>query len=143
MDEYIKRSDAVQCARDVANDFKNDGLSAEAGGADTVGDWLQDFPAADVLVPAREFNGKCHEMRPCGKFAESQKQMPNTPLTNRASFDGMTDEQLAHWFVERVTDSPWCRPDAPVDPETKRCQIWDCEKCALEWLRQEAGQCTK
>lgn len=48
MDEYIKRSDAVQCARDVANDFKNDGLSAEAGGADTVGDWLQDFPAADV-----------------------------------------------------------------------------------------------
>ena len=48
MDEYIKRSDAVQCARDVANDFKNDGLSAEAGGADTVGDWLQDFPTADV-----------------------------------------------------------------------------------------------
>lgn len=48
MDEYIKRSDAVQCARDVANDFKDDGLSAEAGGADTVGDWLQDFPAADV-----------------------------------------------------------------------------------------------
>jgi len=48
MAEYVERSDAVQCARDVANDFKNDGLSAEAGGADTVGDWLQDFHAADV-----------------------------------------------------------------------------------------------
>ena len=45
---YISRANAVQCARDVANDFKNDGFVAEAGGADTVGDWLQDFPAADV-----------------------------------------------------------------------------------------------
>ena len=48
MDEYIKRSAAVQCARDVANDFKNEGFVEEAGAADTVGDWLQDFPAADV-----------------------------------------------------------------------------------------------
>lgn len=46
--DYISRANAVQCARDVANDFKNDGFVAEAGGADTVGDWLQDFPAADV-----------------------------------------------------------------------------------------------
>ena len=53
MDEYIKRSDAVQCARDVANDFKNDGFVEEAGGADAVGDWLQDFPAADVRPVVR------------------------------------------------------------------------------------------
>ena len=48
MDEYIKRSDAVQCARDVANDFKNEGFVEEAGAADTVGDWLQGLSAADV-----------------------------------------------------------------------------------------------
>lgn len=63
--------------------------------------------------------------------------------TNVDILHTMTDEQFAHWLVERVTDSPWCKPDAPVDPETKRCQIWDCEKCALDWLRQEAEQCTK
>lgn len=66
-----------------------------------------------------------------------------TPITNADRIRGMSDEQFAHWLVERVTESPWCKPDAPVDPETKRCQIWDCEKCALEWLRQEAEPCTK
>lgn len=58
--------------------------------------------------------------------------------TNRSNLAEMNNEQLAQWLVERVTDSPWCKPDAPIDPETKRCQIWDCEKCALEWLKQEA-----
>jgi len=48
MDKYIERSDAVQCARDVANDFRTDGFAEEAGAADMVGDLLQDFPAADV-----------------------------------------------------------------------------------------------
>lgn len=27
---------------------------------------------ADVLVPACVFNGKCHEMRPCGKFVREE-----------------------------------------------------------------------
>ena len=63
--------------------------------------------------------------------------------TNANHIRNMTDEQFANWLVEHVADSPWCKPDAPGDTETRRCQIWDCEKCALEWLRQEAKQCTK
>lgn len=74
-----------------------------------------------------------------GRRAEALKKKK----TNADRIRNMSDEQFAHWLVERVTDSPWCKPDAPVDPETKRCQIWDCEKCALEWLRQEAKPCTK
>lgn len=72
-----------------------------------------------------------------------EKHNLRVPITNADRIRNMTDEQFANWLVKHVTDSPWCRPDAPVDPETKRCQIWDCEKCALEWLRQEAEQCTK
>jgi len=74
-----------------------------------------------------------------GRRAEALKRKK----TKADCIRNMSDEQFAHWLVERVTDSPWCKPDAPVDPETKRCQIWDCDKCALEWLRQEVEQCTK
>ena len=58
-------------------------------------------------------------------------------ITNYYSLIHKSQEELAHWLVERVTDSPWCKPDAPDDPVTKQCEIWDCEKCALEWLKQE------
>lgn len=62
------------------------------------------------------------------------------PFTHRDELHAMTDEELAHWLVERVTESPWCKPDAPIDPVTKQCQIWDCDKCALEWLRKEVDK---
>lgn len=48
MAEYIEKNYAVQCAADVAQDMRNDGLIAEASGADAVCDWLKDIPAADV-----------------------------------------------------------------------------------------------
>lgn len=47
--DYISRAVAVQCARDISKDFENEGFSREAGGAQTVGDWLEDAPAADVV----------------------------------------------------------------------------------------------
>lgn len=48
MDDYISREDAVQCAVDIAADFFNDGSYSASGGANTVGVWLKDLPAADV-----------------------------------------------------------------------------------------------
>lgn len=61
------------------------------------------------------------------------------PFTNLKNIRSMPAPELAKWLVERVSDSPWCKPDAPVDPVTKQCQLFDCEKCALEWLKQEAA----
>lgn len=48
---YISLDDAVQCAEDVAVDFENDDFTEMSMGAHTVGVWLKDIPAADV-VPA-------------------------------------------------------------------------------------------
>ena len=88
-----------------------------------------------VIIPLREVTELYYKRK-----IESHE---SKPATNADRIRNMTEEQFANWLVERVTDSPWCKPDAPVDQETKRCQIWDCEKCALDWLRQEAKQCTK
>ena len=58
--------------------------------------------------------------------------------TNADRFRAMTDEELAEWLETKVWDLPWCNDDTPVDDETKICSKWDCVKCALEWLKQEA-----
>lgn len=136
--------------------------------ADVISDWCEthgyeDFLVTidldgDLITEVLEFDGNKCEFVWSMDWWEGEKNVslvgfrpirdikfygPPAPNTNDMKVRAMSDEELAHWLVERVTDSPWCKPDAPVDPETKRCQIWDCEKCALEWLRQEAKPCTK
>lgn len=52
--DFISRQVAVQCASDVAADFLNDCLYSAFWGAQTVGEWMKDIPAADV-VPAEQY----------------------------------------------------------------------------------------
>ena len=52
---------------------------------------------------------------------------------------GMTAEELAEFLVEHVAQSPWCKPEAELDPETLECKLWDCRKCCEEWLRAEGA----
>lgn len=61
MAEYIEREAAVQCSRDVARDFENDGEVDASNGAYTVGDWLAAIPAADVrpVVLCRDCKYNC------------------------------------------------------------------------------------
>lgn len=51
--DYISREDAVQCAVDIAADLFNDGSYDSSAGASTVGVWLKDLPAADVVEVVR------------------------------------------------------------------------------------------
>lgn len=48
MADYILRSDAIQCAKDQADDFNNENLFSSAEGALAVAEWLEDVPSADV-----------------------------------------------------------------------------------------------
>ena len=57
--------------------------------------------------------------------------------TNADRIRNMSDEELADLLDEKIWDLPWCDSDAPIDPETKKCLIWDCKKCALKWLELE------
>lgn len=58
-------------------------------------------------------------------------------MTRADSIRNMSDEALADWIDSHFASAAWCRDDAPVDPETKNCLIWDCKKCVLEWLKAE------
>ena len=57
--------------------------------------------------------------------------------SNADRIRNMTDEELVELFDEKIWDLPWCDSDAPIDPETKKCLIWDCKKCVLKWLKQD------
>lgn len=49
----------------------------------------------------------------------------------------LNDIDFAKWIVNHIADAPWCDPNAPVNPITKQCELWDCEKCCLNWLNEE------
>ena len=58
--------------------------------------------------------------------------------TNYDAIIGKSPEELAKWLDGRVSDCPWCNPDAPVVPGTAECECFDCSKCCLKWLEMEA-----
>ena len=60
------------------------------------------------------------------------------PMRNADKLRSMTDEELAEWLDSRLSECPWCNPYAPVKPGTNECELYDCQKCALDWLRREA-----
>ena len=60
------------------------------------------------------------------------------PQTNHDVLVSMSPEKLA-WFIEREPYRPWCTPPH------ERCRYsfgdkryGECDKCALDWLKQEA-----
>ena len=57
--------------------------------------------------------------------------------TNYDRIVNMSQEELAEFLEERVSDVPWCNEDAPFKPGTDECVLEDCTKCALVWLRKE------
>ena len=94
----------------------------------------------------------------CDDLAEKEKSLVHTayirgfragvakvrnkkqPTTNADKLRAMSDEELAEWLDYRLSECPWCNPYAPVKPGTDECEMFDCQMCALDWLRQEAGQ---
>lgn len=66
------------------------------------------------------------------------KERAEKPKTNADKLRSMTDEELAEWLDFRLSECPWCNPNAPVKPGTNECELYDCQKCALDWLRREA-----
>lgn len=67
-------------------------------------------------------------------------------MTNAERIRSMTDEELAKFFTDAVTDWwAWCDQDAPTD-EDCNCLKWGmdredgCEKCCKVWLQKEVRE---
>ena len=60
--------------------------------------------------------------------------------TNRMRLRAMSDDELAEWLDYRLSECPWCNPAAPVKPGSNECELFDCQQCCLDWLRQEASE---
>ena len=81
--DYISREDAVQCAVDIAADLFNDGSYDSSAGASTVGVWLKDLPAADVVEVVR-----CKDCRFYYKDSDGYEMCDNSEGYDHISADG-------------------------------------------------------
>ena len=60
-----------------------------------------------------------------------------TAATNADRIRAMTDEELAAWFFSG--DFPWCVYEEDVVPCTyEDIPVHPCDRCLLNWLKQEA-----
>lgn len=62
--------------------------------------------------------------------------------TNADRIRAMTDEELAEYLNEEFHVLHWCDPPElkiPSDSDFTICGKEPCEKCTLEWLKQEVG----
>lgn len=78
IDALIKRSDAVQCALDMALDLRNDGEDSAADAVEGVAEWLKGFPAEEAVWEQSEYNGyvvcsNCHDCYIEPEWAEGLK----------------------------------------------------------------------
>lgn len=59
--------------------------------------------------------------------------------TNADRIRQMSDEEMAAFIENDLIGFPWCNAtEEEVDPDSLVCKRWDCVKCAMAWLKQEA-----
>ena len=80
----------------------------------------------------------CYQCQNAFREEHTKPYFEASGKTNADRIRGFTNDELADWIDKEFGSAPWCKDDAPVDPETKRCAIWDCTKCIKDWLNEEA-----
>ena len=86
----------------------------------------------DELIKALEYDRGQYEKG----YRDGRMYVPPCP-SNADRIRAMTDEELAAWFFSG--DFPWCVYEEDVVPCTyEDIPVHPCERCLLNWLKQEA-----
>lgn len=89
----------------------------------------------NIRCPYRQQSGYCGST---GGYETCQYTKLHSKQTNADRLNAMSIEEKAAFLQSILTSLPWCKPNAPIDSETKQCLIYDCDKCVIEWLKAEA-----
>lgn len=87
----------------------------------------------------------CNKFDVCEKYTTDEetsfcvgRNCRDRKESNSDRIRSMTDEELAEFLDVKYWEFNQCKPDAPVDDETKECLLPDCKACWLEWLKRES-----
>lgn len=96
-----------------------------------------DTPACDLF----KLSYKARDIYRAGARAQKEYMETRQPKNNYELLQRMSTEELANLLAwPFLASPPWCLTQGDECPHIDEDPV-PCEKCALEWLKQEAAQC--